>query len=60
MSETLVQRQNTITSARPPLDIAPDVLRHRIAITYKAEAQDMSSEDIVQKILSNIPSISEN
>lgn len=37
--------------------IAPDVLRHRIAITYKAEAQDMSSEDIVAKILAGVPTI---
>ena len=31
--------------------IALDVMRHRIAITYEAEAEEISSEDIVQRIL---------
>jgi MoxR-like ATPase len=31
--------------------IAPDVLRHRILITYEAEAENVTSEDILQRIL---------
>ncbi|PIQ62289.1 MAG: ATPase [Bacteroidetes bacterium CG12_big_fil_rev_8_21_14_0_65_60_17] len=31
--------------------IALDVLRHRIAVTYEAEAEEISSEDIVDRIL---------
>ena len=31
--------------------IAPDVLRHRVLISYEAEAEDVSSDDIVQRIL---------
>lgn len=31
--------------------IAPDVLRHRILLTYEAEAEDIRSEDILQRIL---------
>lgn len=34
--------------------IAMDVLRHRIAITYEAEAEEMEAETIVQKILDRI------
>ncbi len=34
--------------------IAKDVLRHRIGITYEAEAEDITSEMIVEEILSNI------
>jgi MoxR-like ATPase len=34
--------------------IAMDVLRHRVIITYEAEAEELSSEDIVQRILDNI------
>jgi len=34
--------------------IAPEVLRHRIAVTYKAEAQDVSSEQIVESIFRKI------
>ena len=31
--------------------IAPDVLRHRIITTYEAEAENISSDHIVQRIL---------
>ncbi|MEX1054687.1 MAG: AAA family ATPase [Rhodothermales bacterium] len=34
--------------------IAMDVLRHRIAISYEAEAEEVSSEDIVQRILETV------
>lgn len=36
-------------------DVAMDVLRHRIVVTYEAEAEEKSSEDIVQHIVSHIP-----
>jgi MoxR-like ATPase len=35
--------------------IAPDVLRHRVNISYEAEAEEQSADDIVQTILSEIP-----
>lgn len=35
--------------------IAMDVLRHRIIITYEAEAESLKSEDIVRTILETIP-----
>jgi MoxR-like ATPase len=35
--------------------IAMDVLRHRIGITYEAEAEALRSEDSVRKILDTIP-----
>ena len=34
--------------------IAPDVLRHRILLTYEAEAENLTSEDIVRQILDNV------
>jgi len=34
--------------------IAMDVLRHRVAVTYEAEAEEISSEDIVQRILDTV------
>ncbi|MXZ17276.1 MAG: AAA domain-containing protein [Rhodothermaceae bacterium] len=34
--------------------IAMDVLRHRVAITYEAEAEEMEAEVIIQKILDKI------
>ncbi len=34
--------------------IAKDVLRHRVILTYEAEAEEMSSDDIVQKLLDTV------
>ncbi|HUU02701.1 MAG TPA: MoxR family ATPase [Myxococcota bacterium] len=36
--------------------VAMDVLRHRIIPTYEAEAEEMTSEDIIQKIFDNLAS----
>ena len=36
-------------------DVAPDVLRHRIIITYEAEAEEMTTADIVSKVLESVP-----
>ena len=35
--------------------IGMDVLRHRVAITYEAEAEDKTSETIIQKIFDELP-----
>ena len=35
--------------------IAPDVMRHRISISYKAEADEKSSDHIVNELLESIP-----
>ncbi len=35
--------------------IAMDVLRHRVAVTYEAEAEDKTSETVIQKILDELP-----
>jgi len=35
--------------------IALDVLRHRVIITYEAEAEELASEDIAQKLLDTLP-----
>lgn len=34
--------------------VAKDVLRHRIGITYEAEAENITSEDIIDQILSSV------
>jgi MoxR-like ATPase len=36
--------------------IAPDVLRHRVLTTYEAEAEDVSSDDIIARVLAKIES----
>ena len=35
--------------------IALDALRHRVLVTYEAEAENISSEDLILKILNTIP-----
>ncbi|MDX1953594.1 MAG: MoxR family ATPase [Verrucomicrobiota bacterium] len=35
--------------------IGMDVLRHRVAITYEAEAEDKTSETVIQKIFDELP-----
>lgn len=36
-------------------EIAYDVLRHRLILTYEAEAENLKSEDVIAKILNEIP-----
>ncbi|HTP38127.1 MAG TPA: MoxR family ATPase [Steroidobacteraceae bacterium] len=35
--------------------IAPDVLRHRVSVSYEAEAENVTPEDIIHKILDTLP-----
>ena len=35
--------------------LARDVLRHRILLSYEAEAEDMNPEMIIERILSKVP-----
>ena len=36
-------------------DIAFDVLRHRVILTYEAEAEEKTPEDVIQTILNTVP-----
>ena len=36
-------------------DVAQDVLRHRVILTYEAEAEQRSPEDVIATILSKVP-----
>jgi MoxR-like ATPase len=35
--------------------IAPDVLRHRVVLTFEAEAEEVSSDDVVRRVLDRVP-----
>lgn len=35
--------------------IAPDVLRHRVLVSYEAEAEELKAEDLLQRILNQLP-----
>jgi len=34
--------------------VAPDVLRHRVLISYEAEARDLTSDDLIQELLNTV------
>jgi len=57
----LASRANAMLHGRgyaTPQDVkemAYDVLRHRIMLTYEAEAEDVASEDIIARLLNDIP-----
>ena len=34
--------------------IGPDVLRHRVLLSYEAEAQDLTSDDVIQEIFNTV------
>ena len=34
--------------------VAPDILRHRVVVSYEAEAEEITSTDIVQRVLDQI------
>jgi MoxR-like ATPase len=40
-------------------DVAGDILRHRIALSYRAEAEGLSSDDLIIQILENVPIVEE-
>lgn len=57
---TLAAKANAFLSGRGYVvpgdvkEIAPDVLRHRVIITYEAEAEDKTSDDVVRSILDHV------
>ena len=34
--------------------MAPDVLRHRVLLTFEAEAEDVTSDQVITKILETV------
>jgi MoxR-like ATPase len=57
---SIAARAHAFLRSRPyvtPEDVkavAMDVLRHRVIITYEAEAEELTSEDVVQRILDSV------
>ncbi len=35
--------------------VGPDVLRHRIIVSYEAEAEEVTSEQIIERVFANLP-----
>jgi MoxR-like ATPase len=61
ISLTLASKASAFLAGRgyvTPYDvknIATDVFRHRVIVTYEAEAEEKTSEDIIQAILDHVP-----
>jgi len=57
---TLAAKANALVNGRGYVipedvqEIAHDVLRHRIILTYEAEAEDITSDDIIDKIMKKV------
>ncbi len=52
-AHAFVQQRGYVTP-QDVKSIGPDVLRHRVIVSYEAEAEDKTSEDIIQAIFDNI------
>ena len=59
MPATLLSEEPlTLTNAPRLSDIktmAADVLRHRVVLSYEAEAEQVDADDVVSRILSSVP-----
>ncbi len=53
-AQALLQGRGYVTP-QDVKSITLDVLRHRVMVTYEAEAEDMTSDSIVQRILDGVP-----
>jgi len=36
-------------------DVGMAILRHRVLLTYEAEAEDVNSDDIIKRIFDSVP-----
>ncbi len=51
--------QREFTVPQDIKDVAGGILRHRIALSYRAEAEGLSSDDLIIQILENVPIVEE-
>jgi MoxR-like ATPase len=35
-------------------ELAPDVLRHRLILSYEAEAEELTTDDVVKRVLEGV------
>ena len=48
-------RGRSYTTPQDVFDLAPEVLRHRLLLTYDALARDITADHVVQRILATVP-----
>ena len=50
-------RGRTYATPQEIFDLAPEVLRHRLILTYDALARDISIEHVLHRVLSTVPTM---
>ncbi len=48
-------RGRTYTTPQDVFDLAPEILRHRLLLTYDALARDITPDQVIQRILATVP-----
>jgi MoxR-like ATPase len=48
-------RGRTYVLPQDVFDVAPDILRHRLVLTYEALARDLAVDDVLARLLSTVP-----
>jgi MoxR-like ATPase len=48
-------RGRTFANPQDVFDVAPEVLRHRLLLTYDALARDITPDDVINRILATVP-----
>jgi MoxR-like ATPase len=48
-------RGRSYTTPQDVFDLAPEILRHRLLLTYDALARDITTDHVVQRILATVP-----
>ena len=57
-TESLGRKAEIISGLQIPDDVkamAPDVLRHRVILTFEAEAEEMDADKVIARILEAVP-----
>jgi MoxR-like ATPase len=50
-------RGRSYASPQEVFDVAPEVLRHRLVLTYDAMARDITVEHVIHRVLSTVPAV---
>lgn len=50
-----LMRGRTYVLPQDVFDVAPDILRHRLVLTYEALARDVSVDDVLGRLLATVP-----
>ena len=48
-------RGRSYTTPQDVFDLAPEILRHRLLLTYDALARDITTDHVIQRMLSTVP-----